>query len=60
MADGEEDNSESGKVELSLVVCVFDEEDAIKPFTDCIDAVMPSLGVRSHEIVFVDDGSYDG
>ncbi len=41
------------------MVCVFDEEDAIERFVRDIEKVMPTLGVRSHEIVFVDDGSSD-
>lgn len=60
MTDGADENSESGRVELSIVVCVFDEEDAIERFTEGIDEVIPTLGVLSHEIVFVDDGSSDG
>jgi glycosyltransferase involved in cell wall biosynthesis len=47
-------------VELSIVVCVLDEEAAIAPFVTAVDAVLPSLGLAGHEYVFVDDGSNDG
>ena len=46
-------------VELSIVVCVLDEEDAIASFVAGVDAVLPSLVVEGHEYVFVDDGSTD-
>ena len=59
MADDRDSGGASQGVELSIVVCVLDEEDAIERFTKGIDAVLPTLGVRGHEIVFVDDGSSD-
>ena len=47
-------------VELSIVVCVLDEAEAIDGFIAAVDAVLPSVGVDGHEVVFVDDGSTDG
>jgi len=47
-------------IELSIVVCVLDEEAAIGAFVDAVDAILPSLGLSGHEYVFVDDGSTDG
>ena len=47
-------------VELSIVVCVLDEEAAIDAFVAAVDAVLPTLGVDGHEYLFVDDGSSDG
>jgi glycosyltransferase involved in cell wall biosynthesis len=47
-------------VELSIIVCVLDEEKTIDAFIDAVDDVLPTLGVGGHEYVFVDDGSGDG
>jgi glycosyltransferase involved in cell wall biosynthesis len=47
-------------IELSIIVCVLNEEGAIDRFIGAVDAVLPSLGVNGHEYVFVDDGSSDG
>ena len=52
-------DADPAAVELSIVVCVLDEEAAIEPFVAAVDAVMPSLGVAGHEYLFVDDGSSD-
>lgn len=46
--------------DLSLIICVLDEEDAIENFVAAIDSVLPRLEVSGHEIIFVDDGSTDG
>ena len=45
-------------IELSLIICVYNEEDNIQPF---LDRVLPILNqcVKSYELVFVDDGSRD-
>jgi glycosyltransferase involved in cell wall biosynthesis len=51
---------DGASVELSIVVCVLDEEAAIDAFVAAVDAVLPSLAVAGHEYVFVDDGSSDG
>src|SRR5262245_36849384 len=53
-------DADQAAVELSIVVCVLDEEAAIGSFVAAVDAVLPSLGVRRHEYLFVDDGSSDG
>jgi glycosyltransferase involved in cell wall biosynthesis len=50
----------SAPVELSIVVCVLDEEEAIDRFVAAIDTVLPAFDVDGHELVFVDDGSSDG
>jgi glycosyltransferase involved in cell wall biosynthesis len=47
-------------VELSIVVCVLDEERAIDRFAAAVDAVLPTLAIDGHELVLVDDGSTDG
>ena len=47
-------------MELSIVVCVLNEEATIAGFVAAVDAVLPSLGVGGHEYLFVDDGSSDG
>jgi len=39
-------------VELSIVVPVLNEEAAVEPFVDAVDAVLPSLGLSGHEYVF--------
>jgi polyisoprenyl-phosphate glycosyltransferase len=47
-------------IDLSIVVCVLDEEATIDRFVSAVDAVLPSLGINGHEYLFVDDGSSDG
>jgi glycosyltransferase involved in cell wall biosynthesis len=54
------DGEAPGPVELSIVVCVLDEEASIGAFVTAVDTVLPSLGLDGHEYVFVDDGSTDG
>ena len=44
--------------ELSIVVPVYDEAEAIAPFLAALRPVLAETGL-SHEIVFVDDGSRD-
>ena len=41
---------------ISVVVCVYNEEDNIRPLIDQISAALASY---SHEIIYVDDGSTD-
>ena len=48
-----------GRVDLSIVVPCYNEEEAIPLFFDAVTAVVGQMGV-SHEFVFVDDGSSDG
>lgn len=47
------------RVELSIVVCVLNEEATIDRFVAALDEVLPSLGIDGHEYLFVDDGSSD-
>ena len=52
----------SGGVELSLIVPVKDEEEAIGPFVDQVIPVIEAIddpAARSFEILFIDDGSSD-
>lgn len=44
-------------MEISIIVCVYNEEENIKPLIEKIDA---SLGTFDYEIIYVDDGSTDG
>jgi len=43
-------------IEISIVVCVFNEEDNVKPLINQIHAALIGL---SYEIIYVDDGSTD-
>jgi glycosyltransferase involved in cell wall biosynthesis len=45
--------------DISIVVPVYDERDALPELIDEIDATLAPLGRRS-ELIFVDDGSTDG
>lgn len=47
-------------VELSIVVCVVNEEATIDGFLAAVDPVIRSLAIDGQEYVFVDDGSTDG
>ena len=45
---------------VSLIVPVFNEQDAITPFLDRIDGVFADLGQGyAYEVIFVNDGSRD-
>jgi polyisoprenyl-phosphate glycosyltransferase len=57
---GRSDRAAGRPVELSIVVCVLDEEAAIDGFVAAVDAALPALELRGHEYLFVDDGSTDG
>ncbi len=48
-----------GRMDLSIVVPCYNEEEAIPIFFDAVTAVIDQMGV-SYEFVFVDDGSSDG
>ena len=43
-------------VRISIVVCVYNEEDNIKPL---IEQIQSALGNESYELIYVDDGSTD-
>lgn len=60
-ADGESPGHghRAARPELSIIVCVLNEEAAIRDFVAAVDAVLPRLNLDGHEIVFVDDGSTD-
>jgi glycosyltransferase involved in cell wall biosynthesis len=47
------------RVDLSVVVPVFNEKDNVVPLVDELEAVMRDLG-KSYEILVIDDGSRDG
>ena len=47
------------RIELSLVIPAYNEEQAIEPCVREADGVLARLGTR-YEIVVVDDGSTDG
>ncbi len=51
--------SDAQGVEISIVVCVLNEEAAIGPFVAAIDTALGRMDVDSNEYVFVDDGSLD-
>ena len=52
-------NQPESEIDLSLLVPVFDEEEAIPHFMDSLGPVMAKLGLR-WEVLFVNDGSNDG
>ncbi len=47
------------RIDLSIVIPVYNERDNLAPLLAEISAVMRGLG-RAYEVVFVDDGSTDG
>ena len=47
-----------GKIDLSIVVPLFNEEQSIEPLYRAISDVVSNIG-RAYEIIFVDDGSAD-
>jgi glycosyltransferase involved in cell wall biosynthesis len=47
------------KIEISVVVPVFNEEDNVWPLYDNLEPVLSKLG-RNYEVILVDDGSKDG
>lgn len=51
--------AESGAIELSVVVPVYNEREAIEPLLAEIEAACEGTG-RSYEVIWVDDGSSDG
>ena len=49
----------TGRIEISLVIPVYNEEESLPDLVAELNRVCPGLG-RSYEIIFVDDGSTDG
>ena len=49
---------DSTEPDLSIIVPVFNEQDAIRPFLDAMEKVLDGLDARV-EYVFIDDGSTD-
>ncbi len=47
------------RIDVSLVVPVFNERDNLEPLLDKIHQAMRPLGLR-YEVLFIDDGSLDG
>jgi len=45
--------------DISVVIPLFNEKESLEPFYDRLRDVLASMG-KSHEILFVDDGSTDG
>jgi dolichol-phosphate mannosyltransferase len=50
---------DAGRLEISIVVPVYNERDNLPPLLAEVSEAMDRLG-RSYEVVFVDDGSSDG
>ncbi len=48
-----------GRLDISVVIPVFNERDNLKPLYSKLKKVLDSLGL-SYEILFIDDGSLDG
>jgi len=48
-----------GRLDISVVIPVFNERDNLKPLYSRLKKVLDSLGL-SYEILFIDDGSLDG
>ena len=46
-------------IELSIIAPVLNEVEAIDPFLDRLNEVLPAA-TESFEVIFVDDGSSDG
>src|SRR4030042_1000404 len=49
----------AGKIEISVVIPVYNEEDSVWPLYDNLEPVLSKLG-RNYEVILVDDGSKDG
>jgi glycosyltransferase involved in cell wall biosynthesis len=50
--------NKTGRIEISLVIPVYNEEESLPELCEALGRVCPALG-RSYEIIFVDDGSSD-
>ena len=53
------ESSTAKKLDLSIVVPVFNEEESLLPLHDRIEEITGKLGL-AYEIIYVDDGSTDG
>ncbi|HEV2235342.1 MAG TPA: glycosyltransferase family 2 protein [Ktedonobacterales bacterium] len=49
----------TARLDISVVIPVYNEEQSLHPLYDGVTAALQALG-RSYEIIFVDDGSSDG
>jgi len=59
MTDSDPGGGDRSAPEISVVIPVLDEKENVVPLTAEVRDVLQSLG-RTHEIIFVDDGSRDG
>jgi glycosyltransferase involved in cell wall biosynthesis len=58
-APGQDAPTPQTRVNISVVVPVYNEEQSVRPLYEALSAALEREG-RSYEIVFVDDGSSDG
>ncbi len=58
-APGQDAPTQQTRVNISVVVPVYNEEQSVRPLYEALSAALEREG-RSYEIVFVDDGSSDG
>jgi glycosyltransferase involved in cell wall biosynthesis len=56
---GSQELNSPGRVQLSVVIPLLDEEESIAPLHSSLVDVLDALG-KGYEIIFVDDGSEDG
>jgi glycosyltransferase involved in cell wall biosynthesis len=54
------DHSVNGRLELSVVVPVFNEVESLPELYDRLVKTLDNAGLQSYELIFVDDGSTDG
>jgi glycosyltransferase involved in cell wall biosynthesis len=54
------DHSVNGRLELSVVVPVFNEVESLPELYDRLVKTLDNVGLQSYELIFVDDGSTDG
>ncbi len=51
--------NKTGRIEISLVIPVYNEEESLPELYEKLGRVCPGLG-KPYEIIFIDDGSTDG